>query len=809
MMDGISALPLPSGMSSQRAAQLRALIRAVDIADLSHPLEERQHKASFLGHLNSAVDATQYDFFIHCLAENRGSLSNLVHQAIVETLHEQGAQPLLFYPDGVAYLLPRTQTITVSSLVLRTMARRCARQINEMIGQEYASFIKATIHGIKVDPKCLELGISFSSILNTINVIVQRKVQQATSLSQANLLPKVVERATRALNGAEGVSADLARTWLTNPDTLIPPQTNRLGDAELIRSYYIFLQSHFKDQIADAWAHIYDLFEVDDEIRAALAHFEPRYDRAYVLIQHINQGYASIYTAIEADGTHLLEQIEQDDEKVDLFESYLGRYALFGRIGQAHPPHAAPFSDHLHHYVTTQHKQCAHCSTIFPTDKWMTNDVRSDITVQVFSNRLRGGPGEPKKHICNLCQLQFLIDRLNYEQVRNEKTMYLHLFPYSFLPAPFITAMRVGIDEVRRQDDALRVLFLDNREPLLRRETGIDATFVSRTQKNKPHSYGLYLPRTRNTIGNQLIFPLNPAPADGNDSERFLFALWYAIIIQQHFGLKVLVSDSPVAPLTPEADLYLDNIALSCCGLLPRNDYWLDPLAENGGTLAVLQHQAQWLHNIVRQVSTMGKLNEMLALVRAMANGALGVLYSAEKLIEARVRSDSGNPEWLAIRLSQRIFNDLIKLAQSIEGDNMQQLSDHFTNLAQIAWQGGLRGKSLKKNSLMMPLDEVFKKLSARSAAFDDAALQAVIIEDIFEYLDRIADDQYRPGRKKLTSATEFVETFFNKVYHGVYQGNRTRLLADEKMLRSAFLFYIRQQIPSKSQSDSFEEETE
>lgn len=203
MMDGISALPLPSGMSSQRAAQLRALIRAVDIADLSHPLEERQHKASFLGHLNSAVDATQYDFFIHCLAENRGSLSNLVHQAIVETLHEQGAQPLLFYPDGVAYLLPRTQTITVSSLVLRTMARRCARQINEMIGQEYASFIKATIHGIKVDPKCLELGISFSSILNTINVIVQRKVQQATSLSQANLLPKVVERATRALNGAE------------------------------------------------------------------------------------------------------------------------------------------------------------------------------------------------------------------------------------------------------------------------------------------------------------------------------------------------------------------------------------------------------------------------------------------------------------------------------------------------------------------------------------------------------------------------------------------------------------------------------
>ena len=129
----------------------------------------------------------------------------------------------------------------------------------------------------------------------------------------------------------------------------------------------------------------------------------------------------------------------------------------------------------------------------------------------------------------------------------------------------------------------------------------------------------------------------------------------------------------------------------------------------------------------------------------------------------------------------------------------MTDLSQHLHNLAQIAWEGGLRGKTLKKNSLMMPLDHVFLKLNQRSLAFDDDALKAVIAEDIFEYLERIADE-YAPGRRKMAASTAFVDHFFADVYQGSYQGNRTRLLADEKLLRSAYMFYIRQQISSKQQ---------
>jgi CRISPR-associated protein Csc3 len=310
----------------------------------------------------------------------------------------------------------------------------------------------------------------------------------------------------------------------------------------------------------------------------------------------------------------------------------------------------------------------------------------------------------------------------------------------------------------------------------------------------------MYMPKVpRNTIGNRIIFPINPA--GNNDSQRFLFALWNALVMQQHFGLRVMLTESPVAPFVPEADLYLDNVALSCRGLIGKNEYaeFADYSQPDGERpLQDLRHQARALHKLTHALRTTSKRDEILALVQSMANGPLQLYYTTEKLLEARVREGSASsPEWVEIHLAQQIFDDLRTLIDKKGGNFMVELSDHLQRLAETAWQGGLRGKSLKKNSLMMPLDEIFQKFNQRSLAFDDTALKAVIAEDIFEYLERIADE-YAPGRRKMEAATAFVETFFAAVYHGSYQGNRTRLLADEKLLRSAFMFYIRQQIPTK-----------
>jgi len=76
--------------------------------------------------------------------------------------------------------------------------------------------------------------------------------------------------------------------------------------------------------------------------------------------------------------------------------------------------------------------------------------------------------------------------------------------------------------------------------------------------------------------------------------------------------------------------------------------------------------------------------------------------------------------------------------------------------------------------------------------------LQAAAAQDIFDHLSRIAGEQYRPGKKKWEATKQFVDIWFDGVLDGVYGGNLRKFMGDEKLIRSAYLFYIREQVPRK-----------
>lgn len=797
----------------ERVNALLHLMRAADVVDLSHTLEERAHKANFLGHLNAYLTdsrlSVQYEFVTHSLTEGRGILSNVIHNAIVAELQENhGLMPLLFYPDGVAYLIERGREMGIGPADRRDMAQRIAEAISSMTEAKFREFIQSTGQGIKVDAKCLELGVPFGRVWREVYNLVQRR-----NFDPADMERKARERAARSFDkSAKAVpqaAAEVGRL-LAAPEPLVATDPARLRAVELARSFYIFLSTHFADQVPEPWERIYRLLELPEAHWPIYAYFDARYDRPYVLAQDLALSEEEVYRRIEADGTALIGEAGTDeDPKVTLFDDYLARYALFGRDGQE----AADFGDHLAHYVASQHQQCVHCSCPFPTAKWMTADVRDDITVQTFSNRLRGGPGEPKKYICAVCQLQFLLEKLNYPAVRGEKTMYLHLFPYSFLTAPFIQGLNATVRRITTEDTAVQALNLRHQEAMQAYLEGkiVPPTFRSRTAKDRPQPYGLYLPRYAETVGNLLVFPINPA--GDNDTQRFLFALWNALILQRHFGVKVLLSNSPVAPLSKEefGDLYVDNIPLTCRGLLPHNDYtqFKDGTPEPG-TLPRLWEEVGHLFALQRLTFTAGtRQDEMTALVRTLAEGPLALFYTTEKLLEARARAGQQAEGGLITWLSHQAFPHLEPLALSKGGVWMTKLSEELQRLAEIAWQNGLRGRSLEKSSLLFPLDEVFQKLGHPGGAADREALMAATTMDIFDHLSRIADERYKPGRWKWEASKAFVDAFFSGVLDGVYAGNVRKLLANEKLLRSAFLFYVREQIPRKEVPEEEEAEVE
>lgn len=136
----------------------------------------------------------------------------------------------------------------------------------------------------------------------------------------------------------------------------------------------------------------------------------------------------------------------------------------------------------------------------------------------------------------------------------------------------------------------------------------------------------------------------------------------------------------------------------------------------------------------------------------------------------------------------------------------MAQLSEQLTTIAKRAWQSRILGKSLKRSSVLFPVDEVFTKLAQLDRTRDRETLIAATAQDIFAHLERTADDQYTPGRTKYQAVEQYVRLWYDTVLEKAYGGNVQRLLADEKLLRSAYLFFLQAQIPSRSQNTLEEE---
>lgn len=794
-------------LGRERILALRYLMKATDTLDLSHTLDEYKHKGDFLDDFNTYLSESgitaQYEFITHRLTESRSLLSNVLHNAIAAHLqNHHGLVPLLFYPDGIAYLAKRIQKPLLTGNDQRAAAKRAAQIINGFSQANFRDFINAGNQGIKVDQTCLDMGIPFAgsnSIWGEIYNIVQRKSWNTLTLeSQAR---KRAERDYEKYAEMYPETAVSVHTALNNPTPLINPADMALRKGELVRSYYIFLNKYFRKSFDDVWKHLYELLEIPEAERPFYAFFDANYDRSYVLGGRLELDEETIVERIAADGTDVMTGEDDSDPNIPLLQTYLEQHCIFSVGGQSQ----IAFQAHLQQYINAQHKQCINCSSPFPTNEWMSGDVRGDITVQVFSNRRRGGTGAPKKYVCAICQLQFLLEKLNYPEVRGEQLRYLHLFPYSFLTRPFIEALRDTFRELIESNEAITALNLDTPQALAQwiEETEQTPNFRTETKKGKPQPYGIYVPRYSDLTGNLLIFPLNPGGS--NDTQKFLFALWNGMVIQKHFGMKVLLSASPVPPLEKEnfGDLYVDNIPLGTQGLLPQNNYHqFKPGAEGRveDNLPILWRKTAYLQRL-RELTFTSDDNTP-RLVRSLTAHPLMIYFEADRLLIAKAGSDAGGLEtWLY----QQAFTPVNELAQLEGGQFMKKLSQELEKVAEIAVQNNLRGSSFERSSLLYPFDEVMQKLAQDQGrtAVDRETLRAAATQDIYDHLDRLATRAgYKMTKGRAEACAAFVNCWFDDIL-AVYEGQTRKLIADEKLLRSAFLFYVHQQQAQTKQDRS------
>lgn len=123
-------------------------------------------------------------------------------------------------------------------------------------------------------------------------------------------------------------------------------------------------------------------------------------------------------------------------------------------------------------------------------------------------------------------------------------------------------------------------------------------------------------------------------------------------------------------------------------------------------------------------------------------------------------------------------------------------VSETLKQMAELAWEHNMKGPSLKRNSLLVPVAMLFDQVRVQKPILDREAQRAAAIEQIYDHLDRISERGR--GKKTKEAAEKMANLFFHTLLEENYSGKVHRLVSDEKTIKSAYLFYIRSNIQKK-----------
>lgn len=765
------------------------IIRGMDVIDLSKSLEERAKKQDFLKEINS-ISEIQYKFVYHKVSEQRGVFTNLIHNEISLFLErEKHLLPLCYYPDGIAYLIDGSSKVNITRDEITAIGKAIVENLESKTKGKFSKFIQNSSAGIKIDEKCLLLGLSFEEIWNEVRNIISEKnyvanldVMNERSLGRLQEERRKLEsiKPTKK-NPDPAAQVALINEILTDEFFLLPPDDIAIRIGELVRTYYIFLNKHFTRHISDAWTYIYDLLKLPLEIegtslRMRYTVFNALYDRGYIIgrdLYNSGMSFEDVYALIIQDGTQLLETLQTESE-FRILNDYVHKYIDFDFAVDRDKD----FATNLSRYVKDNHVQCSTCGSEFDTDLWMKPDVPPNIKVQQFSNRLEGGSSrEPKRRVCSVCRTQYMLDKICYNVTSSTSTFFIHLYPPSFFTDVLIKAFREAYNKFRDPDFPSVYINTYNTFRVYREKAQLELQ-VSKTKSN-----GNPIPEFSEALGNILTIPVN-TPGQNNHTENILFAIKNALLYQRFLGCRAVLTDSsiPIFSTDEFSNFFIDHIPSAFRGWLPNNDL-------DGDMTQQVFDQLINLHNIQIKIGSIDT-NDLVRLIRSLNYDTLELYYVTHKMIK---REQSGN-EPLQFTTIRDTANIIANVVAQKGGD---EIMSHIKELARIAWDGRLKGESLKDNSLAKPLDVAFESFERWQIELEtEEEARAIMSKEVARAIERLNPKFF--GATKMEHISHFVNILFDHIYKGTYQSNLLNMLENRKRIRSGYLYFITEMIPKR-----------
>jgi CRISPR-associated protein Csc3 len=546
-----------------RLVDLGTLLYAVDNLDLSHSLSLNTHLQNFVNQINPLADR-RWTWTMHRLGENRGVLSNMIHNTVVTYVQQQHTMiDLLYYPDGVAYLLPEGEAFQWTSADVHAVAKHLAQAIREKQVISLDQFVTISQLGIRASSAAKESGASYHDLLYAIRKRVDRKVYAQKWLDEYN--QRLLADIRSATIHTDETISTLAKRWFEKFPALIPLDQESLKCGDMLLAYRNLLHDHLRTIVkqkgsCDAWTYVYRLLNLPPE-NYILYEQVDHYRRHYFIALDYELPLDTLFERCLSDIAELVGEQETPDVDGREFYDYLAVQLEFQGSGTSRD-----FKAHLQRYQKDRNKQCCMCSSASPSGKLMDAEVPDHLGVQVFSNRIKGGGGEPKRYVCPLCRTQLILEKLTRVSFKKGKAyanFYLHLYPYAFFSAPYLNALYFTLKGVVHEGHQSFFLkrdryyrhWRDQFEPALKQRLMSQRPPETEEREQEYLSQativnGISVPPFSEAVSNTPTLPLN-APGT-NYAQQFLFALTHALMIADFFGCRVVLSQTPFPLLSSD-----------------------------------------------------------------------------------------------------------------------------------------------------------------------------------------------------------------------------------------------------------------
>ncbi|MCS6995279.1 MAG: type I-D CRISPR-associated protein Cas10d/Csc3 [Anaerolineales bacterium] len=722
----------------------------------------------------------------HHVSENRGVLTNFIHNAALAALAHEYRQPLLYAPSGVIYLehkksapsMPET-TVLVESIV---------QKIKQVVGRRLA--ISKT--GIKRDGKGMKYA-AYYWLFFDLPQFIQIGVEATFKIINENKKPSAGKRFEKMVSGR----------WM-------PPSVDLdLSDSirvDQLAEWCYLAEKQIAEVLPDFDTGAFLLQEMgliglEDDFRAV-----PRDNRAggvgyhwYFAAGHFIKRNPGLSPADVEEKARTIARRLADAVRSRLphnagaptdwddLRAYIARTLTLGSETKADLRTA--LQTELHRYANAKRKGrgstqvCALCSSPYRVDKQREAAVL--FAPQVYTNKKLLDGSDPIRDICSICSMEMMIRQILMNRsaasggdFEGRRVRYLFFYPvYFFTPET--------LEVIRRAHDTLKRVSFTELMRQLNRENGMDFSpatlqrlqeFLLDPQPSDPETdryVRLRFPENEPVTFYFLGVP--PPSRDPKDAEAWVHPALLSLLLPLMLDIKVVASESAL-PLMLEANeiyetVFFDAPHAAIQYIIQKPRINVDEI------LPTLQRMLAIYFIHVDANAAQGangfdyRWQDIPAAARLLAQSPLYAFHYLKKW-QRKQKMDS-IPAGKAVQY--------LKYAQFISGD--ETMTNHARRLTEL-YRQFYRAKRWNSNSILQPVTKTARAiLDADSRLFGDPqALTDAVYGGLHNFIERAYKEQLAFPPKGSTRESqqeamrEFSRYFVQEIFFGVFRGDRSAL---------------------------------